>query len=246
MWFHDDGFTVGTYGDESWAEWIMNHVRPGTDMGCFGRNLCHSATAMLLITNQDVGEDADAWLDWWEKNKSKSQEEWISDGFAQRGFKIHVPPTPEQVPILLTLLGSSETVTRDEMRFSAATNPSMAIPEHTKYNAFRCLRDSGFDPVGFALSHRTISAEVERGLLVYAKYDRCWPEAIGVGILPFGKKDDGGEGYSLPVMLTPEFQITAYALIFAPLALGTALTAWSFRRRKRNGEPRLEPSRNQE
>jgi hypothetical protein len=218
MWLHDDGWNVGMYGDKSWAEWIMGHVRPGTTMGCFGYP-CHSATAMQFITNQDVGEDADAWLDWWEKNKSKSQEEWIADGFAQRGVKIDVPPSPEQCAMILTLLGNSET------------NESRGVPKQMKYNAFRCLRDSGFDPVEFALSHRTISGDVERGLLEYSKRYRRDPEAVGVGILPFGKNDANRQGPAAE-MATLGFQAKAYTLVFAPLGLGTALLVWSFRRRK--------------
>jgi hypothetical protein len=231
MWFHDDGFTVGMYGDKSWAEWIMGHVKPGTSMGCLGGDPCHSATAMRYITNQDVGQEADAWLDWWENNKSKTQEEWIADGFAQRGFKIDVPPRPEQIPLALTLLGAIET------------EDSTDIDRTMKYNAFRCLRDSGFDPMGFALSNRTLSTNAHRGLLEYAKYERRFPEADGVGILPFGKKDEDGENDFPPEMLTPQFQIAAYSLVFGPLTLGTLLIVWSFRNRKQSVESRSEPHR---
>ena len=98
-----------------------------------------------------------------------------------------------------------------------------------KYNAFRCLRDSGFEPVAFALSSRTVSAELERGLLEYAKWQRSSPAIDGVGILPFGEKDDAWEGMLLPQMLEPESQVTANALVFGPLILGVALLMWSFR-----------------
>lgn len=226
MWFHDDGFTVGMYGDKSWAEWIMARVKPGTGMGCMGRGPCHSASSMRYITNQDVGEEADAWLDWWKDNKSKSQEEWMADGFRQRGFDIDVPPTAEQTPALLALLGSPET---DE--------PS-DIPKEMKYNAFRCLRDSGFEPVAFVLSNRPVSAEVERGLLEYAEKQRRWPAACGVGILPFGRNDADWDDYPpLPAMLEPRFQITANALVFGLPLLGAALLFCSFRKKRRNVEP---------
>ena len=43
---HDYGFAVGQFGDKSWAEWIMNHVRPDTRMDCFGG---HKATAMRSL-----------------------------------------------------------------------------------------------------------------------------------------------------------------------------------------------------
>ena len=108
----------------------MARVKPGTGMGCSGVP-CHSSRAMRDITNQDAGETADAWLAWWKQNRSKSQEEWIADGFRQRGFEVDVPPKPEQFPILLGLLGHAET------------NAPAAIPRQMKYNAFRCLRDSG-------------------------------------------------------------------------------------------------------
>jgi hypothetical protein len=225
MWFHDDGFTVGMYGDKSWAEWIMKHVTPDQSMGCIGGGPCHSASAMQKITNQDIGENADDWLAWWEKNKSKSQEEWIADGFHQRGFDVDVPPSPKQASVLLGLLGNSQT------------NESLAIPIHMKYNAFRCLRDSGFEPVGFAISNRTLSTEVACGLLEYAKRLRHWPAACGVGILPFGMAEQDWKGHALPPILTIKFQIIAYLLVFGPLMFGARLIICSFRRKKENVEP---------
>ena len=225
-WLHDDGRTVGLFGDKSWAERIMNHVRPGTTMGCFSGDLCHSATAMRFITNQDVGEDADVWLDWWAKNKAKSQEEWIADGFANRGFNINVPPRPDQTSMVLTLLGNSET------------SESTSIPEHMKYNAFRCLRDSGFQPVQFALSNHPTSDEVQRGLFEYAKWERRYPEASGLGMLPFANKHEDRE-YS-PLLLTSRFQIMAYTIVFAPVAIGSLLVLWSFRKNKSKVKPQAD------
>lgn len=226
MWFHDDGFTVGIYGDKSWANWIISHVKSGTSMGCMG-SPCHSASSMRYITNQDVGEDAAAWLAWWAKNRSKSQEEWIADGFRKRGFEIDVPPATGQVPVLLALLGNSET------------NELTAISREMKYNAFRCLRDSGFEPVVYVLSNRTVSSEIERGLMEYAKQERHWPAASGVGILPFGKKDeDPWEGMALPAMLDTRFQITANTLVIGLPLFGVALLILSVRRKKENVEPK--------
>lgn len=218
IWLHDDGFTVGMYGDKSWAEWIMAHVTRGESMDCFGR-LCHSAGAMRYITNQDAGEDADTWLDWWATNKLKSQDEWIADGFRQRGFEIDLPPSPDQTPALLGLLGNSDT------------NESAGIAEHMKYNAFRRLRDSDFDPVGYAISNRPLSEDVERGLLEYARRQRFWLRAGGVGILSFGKTNDEWKGDAVATMLTPKFQFAAYSLVFTPLFLGAGFLAWSFRKR---------------
>jgi hypothetical protein len=224
MWFHDDGFAVGMYGDKAWAEWIMAHVKPGESMGCLGGQPCHSATAMRYITNQDAGDDADGWLRWWNENGSKSQEQWLADGFRHRGFDVDVPPKAVQRPMLLALLGSS------------GTDEPTQIPTETKYNAFRCLRDSGFEPVAFALANRTVSAEIERGLLEYAKWQARSPAIDGVGILPFGERNDTREGDLLPQMLEPKSQVTANALVFGPLIIGVTLLMWSFRKKTQDIE----------
>jgi len=195
----------------------MAHVTRGEDMGCFGR-LCHSATAMCYITNQDLGEDAEAWFDWWVKNKSKSQEEWIADGFRHRGIEIDVPPSADQMPALLKLLGNSDT------------NESGGIPEYVKYNAFRCLRESDFDPVRYAISNRPFSKDVELGLLEFGRLQRRSATPSGVGVLSLGKTNDECNGDAIPAMLTPKFQFVAYSLVFTPLFLGAGFLLWSFRK----------------
>jgi hypothetical protein len=159
MWWHDDAWPVGYYGDKAWAEWIMAHVKPGTSMGCLNGSPMHSALSMHYITNQYVSEDADPWLAWWEKNKTKSQLEWIADGFAQRGFKVSVPPTAVQAPILLAILDRSKP----------NSSPGQ---EPLRYNAFRCLRDSGFDPIKYALSQQSMNDDVKNGL---SEYWMWWP-----------------------------------------------------------------------
>lgn len=215
IWSHDDGFTVGLYGDKSWAKWIMAHVTPGGDMGCISDGPCHSATSMRYITNQDVGDQADAWLDWWKKNKSKSQEEWIAEGFHQLEIEVDVPPSPEQASILLALLDSRQTSTSNE------------LPNHVKYNAFRCLRDSGFEPVRFAISNQEISDSLKRGLLEYAERQRQWPRACDVGILPFGEREvDAG---FVPMIFEPKFQLIACALVFGPPLAAAGLLFWSLK-----------------
>ena len=226
MWFHDDGSDVGAFGDKSSAEWIMKHVKPGGGMGCWGDRLSHSADAMRKITNQDVGDRTDAWLAWWVTNRAKTQEEWIEDGFRQCGCDIDAPPTPQQVSVLLAKLGSSET------------NAPTAVPWHIKYNAFRFLRDSGFEPVGFAISNQNLSADVAEGLLEYAQLVRSWPAESGVGILAFGKKSQKWGSEYLPGIVKTKFQVIAYSLVFGPLLLGAGLLMWSARKKK---EESVEP-----
>ena len=188
-----------------------------------GGGLCHSATAMRHITNQDAGDDANGWLKWWSENHRKSQLEWIADGFRLRGYEVDVPPKPQDVPTLLAALG---TVESDE-------DPD--LPRAMKYNAMRCLRDSGFEPVAFALANRPVSREVERGLLEYAKRQRSWWTESRVGILPLGEeRDEWQDGdYALPVLLTPRFLITANGLVFGPLVLSAVLLIWSLKAGRR-------------
>lgn len=217
MWSHDDGFTVGYYGDKVWAKWIMDHLKPGNGMNCMS-NLCHSSYSMRLITNQDIGDEATPWLDWWKKNESKSQEEWIADGFSLHGLHVDVPPTAEQTGALLAILGNSEG------------NKSTSIPEHLRYNAFRWLRDSGFEPIDFAVSNHPHSEEISNGLKKYGKFQRRWPSALKIGVLSFGKTPYDPEEYALPRLLESEFQAKAYALIFLPLAVGIVLVLVSLRK----------------
>jgi len=101
-----------------------------------------------------------------------------------------------------------------------------------KYNAFRVLRDSGFEPVAFCLSNRVASAVVERGLLEYEKYQHRWPLAIGVGILPVGRKHEDWLDHGLPLIMKLGFRLTALALIWLPIVVGVSLIRCSFRYRK--------------
>lgn len=236
LWEHDEAWYVGQYGDKSWAKWIMEHS--SGQMACMGGKPCHGAVAMRYLSNQDVGEEADAWHEWWKTNQSKSQEEWLADGFRQRGYMIDIPPKPEQFIVLLNVLGNIET------------NRPNAISKEMKYNAFRCLRDSGFDPVAYILSNRTVSAIGERGLLEYEKHQRRWPSAIGVGLLPFAKRPFGSkeadynDTFVLPPFMQTSFKNWVYALIWSPLALGVGLIGWSFRKCRvaSNGKKYDEPT----
>jgi hypothetical protein len=218
VWVHGDGFYVGWFGDKSWAEWIVKNVQPGESTDCFGR-LCHSSTSMQYLTNQDLGQKSDTWVEWWEKNQSNTQEQWIAEGFAERGIKVDVPPSPDQRPALLAVLGRA---TPDE---------SNEIHKAVKYNAFRCLRDTDFDPVEYALSTPKLSDEIKRGLQEYEKLERRWPTAMGLGILHFGKDEDAMQKGHLPSLLTVPFQTLAYTLSLGTPILGLCLILWSLRRK---------------
>ena len=230
MWSHDDGFTVGMYGDKFWAEWIMARVKPGMNMGCMGKGPTHSATSMRYITNQDLGDNADDWITWWRENRSKPQEEWIEDGFHKHGFVVNVPPSTDQIPVLLEVLGTIQT------------SDQYSLPREIKYNAFRCLRDIGFEPVSYAIEKQPVSGDIKNGLIEYARMERRWPGENGVGILPFGPQNSDWslEGMPLPPILTTKFQVTANAIIFGLPSTGLILLFLSLRK---NHNPRHRTSR---
>lgn len=225
MWTHDDGFTVGIYGDKPWAEWIMDWVKPGESMGHLAAGPTHAATAMRIITNQDLGQEADDWIAWWRKNRAKSQEQWIEDGFRKRGIEVDVPPTSGQIPVLLTLLGMPET------------NAESALPYELKYNAFRCLRDTGFEPVSYAIETDHPFGEIKRGLMEYAEMERPQTAQNAIGVLAFGKKSDSGswDGGPLPRITTKKYKITANTVIIGLPLLGLILLLLSFK--KVNADP---------
>ena len=51
----------------------------------------HCLEALQVITNQDAGPNAADWRSWYEANSVKTHEQWIRDGFAQKGFPVSSP-----------------------------------------------------------------------------------------------------------------------------------------------------------
>lgn len=210
-WFHDCGFIVGAYGDKTWMEWLVARLKPGSTLnGCFGAPPAHADQALRAICNQDAGTSADAWIAWWKTNQAKSQEEWVAEGFRQRGVEITLPPASEQIPRLLALLAPGNAGRTD------------ATPWHLKHNAFRCLRDSNFDPVAFALSNPTRSPEVEKGLREYSNRERQSAGTDHVSPLAFEKKTMTAND-PLPAIVSPPYPVLIPAAVFTLLLLGAGL-----------------------
>jgi hypothetical protein len=138
----------------------------------------HMDTAFRNITNQDVGENAVAWLEWWKENRSKSQVEWIRDGFTRYGVTVAFQPNPSDTIALLKLLGNE--------------GQSRQVPDFVQYNAFRWLRDSEFNPVEFVLANdaSSLDSTTRRGLLEYLLRERSWPRKDNVGGLDFADAED--------------------------------------------------------
>jgi hypothetical protein len=214
-WKHDDFAPAGYYGDKEFLAWALARLRPGDDISsCF---VGHQDTAFTTITNQNVGEEAAAWLEWCESNQNKSQEEWIQDGFATADIHVSLPPTKADVIPLLELLGEEDV--GDTWGYSSSL----------KYNAFRWLRDSDFDfdPVEFVFAHSTDAAEpqIQAGLLEYRKHERRHPNRETAGLLYFGNVTDWYDDWDyIYLSAHPVFKQRMNALIVGLFVLATAMT----------------------
>ena len=104
-----------------------------------------------------------------------------------------------------------------------------------KFNAFRWLRDSGFNPVAFAISNATESTQTEitAGLLEYFRRERIFPKRDHVGELTFGEDRDLYADWTLPVMLQPRFKAGVYTLVFGLPCLAVAMIAWTLKKPRR-------------
>ncbi|TVS11085.1 MAG: hypothetical protein EA424_24285 [Planctomycetaceae bacterium] len=213
-WMHDDFGPAGDYGDKEFLAWALARIRPGDDISsCF---VGHRHSAFAMITNQNIGKEAAAWLEWWESNQAKSQEEWIQDGFAKTGIQVSLPPTEADVIPLLELLGT-ETGVDSEYSF-----------RFLKYNAFRWLRDSelDFEPLEFVFAHSADAAkpQIQAGLLEYRKHERNHPKRETAGLLYFGTVGDWYDDWSyIYLSAHPVFKQRMNALIVGLFVSATAL-----------------------
>src|SRR5580698_55860 len=89
----------------------------------------HVLDALQEITNHDAGRNAEDWRQWYEKNKDKTQEQWIKEGFAEHGFPVSDPPEDAFVTALIQ-----------------ASNPKYQL-RHLQVNALRLLRTVPSDTV---------------------------------------------------------------------------------------------------
>lgn len=132
----DDVVAIGYWGDKKWAVWIIDHIKPGRDIGTDGNHLGESLAG---ITNHQLKPEAEIWLAWWKTNQNKTQVEWIREGFAERGIVLQQPLTTNNIIDLLKLAHLSTNS-------PAYTNTPDYLHPSLRENAFRWLRDSDFPP----------------------------------------------------------------------------------------------------
>ena len=101
-----------------------------------------------------------------------------------------------------------------------------AVPSYVLYNAFRWLRDSGFDPGKLAASNGTQAAEPEilAGLLKYSELHGSYPGRDGLGVLAFGRDQfPGADARDLPRIASPRLAAVVWAFMTTCVVAGFAL-----------------------
>jgi hypothetical protein len=217
------GDRIGHYGDKHWLLWLVDRTNHKDFFVCG----C-TRGALALMSNHGV----ESWDQWAQANESKTQEEWIRDGFAKYGLTVHLPPSPDDTEPLLRVLGRK---TLDEvLEGSPGEDAGESVPSHIHYNAFRWLRDSGFSPRAFIASHATAMdiEPVRTGLLHYMELQSAFPRHNGLGILAFGTTPETARKVlSPPVIVRPWSVALAYAIIIVPLVAGCLLLVLPRRRK---------------
>ena len=207
-WDHNGFWYVGSFGDKHWVQWIMDHIRPGD-------NICscsagHKSAGLRLLTNQDAGDTAEAWLVWWKQNKSKSQEDWIQEGFQKLGVDFQKPLTQANVVALLRLAAYPK-------------EEGDTTHYYVQYNAFRWLRDSDFDPKKFAVKDLPAknADQVLQGLLRFARLSGEFPKYFRLGVLNLGESPRDSD--LLLEISTPKVKTLANVAVFLPICAGLLL-----------------------
>ena len=164
----------------------------------------------------ETPEDVAQAVVWWAAHQDERQEEWIREGFAKKDVHIAMPPSKDDWPKLLRVLGMKSP---DHKRPSG--KPAPKYGDHLRYNAFRSLRDSGFDPVVYLLDNRDASLHVDmsEGLKAYRSQEAQFTAPVP-GTFDFAPRDDWSwyaESFRSPRGVSSSFKvaITLIATLFA-------------------------------
>ncbi len=153
-WTHDPSLLLGgTCDDPSWVGFVLEDPDAAQVLQHFDM---HVGRGLQLITNQNIrADDARRWSEWWLLNKQRTRGQWVMDGFQAGGLALHTPVSRQDRIALLELLA-----------------PGSDLPPGWRHNAFRLLRDSGFNPMrgvhtldlGTPLSEKALN-----GLVAYTR-----------------------------------------------------------------------------
>jgi hypothetical protein len=212
------GDRIGYYGDKRWFLWLADKAATDKNFLACG---CSEA-ALGLMSNQHP----DSWSEWMKANRNRTQEEWIRDGFSQYGVSVHLPPDAHDVEPLLKLIG--RPTWNFLMGGPQGTNAPEDVPDYVQYNAFRWLRDSGFNRSEYVRSNATVAAsrDMTIALLKYANWQSSFEFAQRdhLGVLAFAKEPENDQWRDLfenhAWFSRPSVIVAADSLIVALLLIG--------------------------
>jgi hypothetical protein len=211
-------WTLGYFGGRDMAERLIAEMKREWHGMC---DCGHPGGPLAMITNHAPPDASDHaahqafWSAWWETHRHLSQEEWVQAGFAAYSISARLPPVPEDWPALVGVLGATGERLGGDFKFTPAL----------RYNAYRWLRDSGFDPVTHALNLEAAGREQRLGLAEFQKWERQFRRPVP-GRFAFADTRDWGWSMSpdhLPKGLLPGTQITAAAVLAVLFLLGLIL-----------------------
>lgn len=226
------GDQIGFYGDKQWFLWLDERIRNPKSFRYCG---C-TEYALALMANRHV----ESWAQWTDANRGCSQEEWIRDGFLKYGITAHLPPTSDDTLPLLRLLGRKSW----NVLWSGpqGTNAPESVPSYIHYNAYRWLRDSGFEPSKFVTSNAALTAQsdITAGLLRYSQWRSAYPRRDGLGVLAFGAAGGSSADFDMrPVISKPWVTVGVDSFIAASV-IGGGILIWHFTKRKADAK-RVKP-----
>ncbi|MDA0812497.1 MAG: hypothetical protein O3C21_08950 [Verrucomicrobia bacterium] len=226
------GDRIGFYGDKQWFLWLDDRIRNPESF----RHCGCTEYALALMANRHVA----SWAQWTDANRGRSQEEWIRDGFLDYGVAAHLPPTSDDTMPLLRLLG------RESWNVlwggPQGTNAPEAVPSYIHYNAYRWLRDSGFEPGKFVSSNATVVAEsdITAGILRYSQWRSAYPGHDGLGVLALGTVSSTGSDFDMRPVISKPWVVVGVDSFIALCIIGGAVLVWCFTKRTADanrGEP---------
>jgi hypothetical protein len=120
----------------------------------------------------------------------------------------------------------------------SGTNDPSAVPNFAHYNAYRWLRDSGFNPGRFVSSNAVVAAQTDitEGLIRFSQWRAGVPEENGLGVLGFGKVRDRRAGLDLGALRTKRWMALGMDGLIGASGIAGAILIWRLTRRnpKRN------------
>ena len=169
---------IGYYGNKKWFLWLINKISQKDS-----ESICGCTQSVIgLISNQWH----DDWNKWLIKNKDKTQDEWILDGFEQYGIDVWLPVRQEDIPVLLKVMGREKFNFTEKQKVKELTDKN--IPYYFVYNAFRCLRDSDFEPLDYIFKQtKPLPEDLKKGLELYVALNRSFPAERRLGLLSISK-----------------------------------------------------------